>query len=465
METIKLPIYHIGVAKDANNTIKIAILQKTCKEWIVCHCQRVLETEKATIPKKYFTSPVSFSLRSSDVLVKSSCSTLKNKKNILKLALANFGMSSALPRESLVISPKLTKLSQGETATTLWITQKTTIHEELLSLEKAHLFPNTLSCHSADIFYLAECSCLKELSLYFLVYAHKQETLCLFVKNRAVLLSRAFSHSSSQKICDDILATLNYVKEAFPEASPTAVHLSQVSEELASLLAQRLDLPLSPCGIIPSHLQPHWEEYGDALASALHSTSSKAMRFPYDPTHASSGSQKHWLKRTSVVIGKMAALSMLIVSLASTVKLKSIANHTQKLYLLSCPGEPALPRSLHAAEEHLRAIKEASSQAYALQPTIPTSEETLKFLAALGRNCPTLKFSHFTYKLTNFPSEQNPSHPYTAEVLLKGQGSSEEISTFLKKITKHPKLHQVSEIQKNSQTFEVRFNLISQEAS
>ncbi|AFS20082.1 putative inner membrane domain protein [Chlamydia psittaci 84/55] len=47
----KLPIYHIGVALDANHTIKIAILQKTCKGWIVSHCEQISKDQEWLPPK------------------------------------------------------------------------------------------------------------------------------------------------------------------------------------------------------------------------------------------------------------------------------------------------------------------------------------------------------------------------------------------------------------------------------
>ncbi|WP_201456469.1 hypothetical protein [Chlamydia sp. 17-3921] len=462
MDTIKLPIYHIGVTKDGNNTTKIAILQKTCKGWIVCFCQSLLENEKALIPKKYFTSPMTFSLQGSDVLTKSSSSTLKNKKNILKVALTNFGMNSALPWESLVILPKLTPTTQKETITTLWISQKNVIQKQLSSLAQSQLFPSIISCRSTDLFFLAEQSFLKKLPNYFLVYSKSEETICLCVQNKAVLLSRSLSNKSAKKNCEDIYATLQHIKETFPTAFPTTIHFAQGSEALKKALIQKQDLPLTPCPLIPSHLLTHWEEYDDAIATALHGASRKTLKFRYE-TKTTPEAHKHWLKQITILISKLALLSTLIITCGSTIKLKILSNHTKKLYNLVCPEESVFPKSLNAAENLLKTIETQIPSTYPYQPTIATSEQVLKFLAALGQNYSTLKFSHFTYKLTHFPTEKNPTCPYTAEILLAGQGSSEEVSQFLKRVSKYPKLHHVSETQKDAHTFELRFNLSSQE--
>ncbi|WP_100934385.1 hypothetical protein [Candidatus Chlamydia corallus] len=460
----KLPVYHIGLTKAGNNTIKIAILQKTCKGWIVCHCEQIAEGETWSPPKKYFTASTTFSLQGSDILVKSFSSLLKNKKNILKVALTNLEASLALPWASLVVQPQLGKQTdKGETPLTLWIAQKNTIKKELSLLSQAHIFPDKLSCRAADIFFLAEQSPLKSLPAYFLVYGGSEEVTCIFVKNHAIAVARSFSNYSTKKSCDDIHATLQYIQEIFPHTILPAIHIAQVSPNLKKSLEQKLSLPLVVCQSMTYGVEDEdWEIYGDTIAAAHHGASKRPLTFPYDTTSVSPAAQKHWLLRSSLLIGKYALFATIVVSLGSVLKLKALSSSAESHFALACPEEGSLPRSLKAAEKTVKAVGMKNSLShYPLLPTIPTSEQTLKFLLALGKGSPSIKFSYFSYTMTSYPSKENTSLPYSALVEVRGQGQPEDIPQFLKKVSNHPKLHHVLESLEDQRSFKLQFTLSS----
>lgn len=80
----KLPIYCIGVTQSAENATRIAILQKTCKGWSLCRCEKLTETGALSWPKRFLSSKVVLSLQGRETLVKSVSSSLKSKKNFLK---------------------------------------------------------------------------------------------------------------------------------------------------------------------------------------------------------------------------------------------------------------------------------------------------------------------------------------------------------------------------------------------
>ncbi|AAD18904.1 hypothetical protein ACH8ZP_03870 [Chlamydia pneumoniae] len=460
----KLPVYHIGLTKAENNTIKIAILQKTCKGWIVCHCEQIPEGKTWSLPKKYFAAPTTFSLQGSDILVKSSSSSLKNRKNILKVALTNLEASLALPWESLIVQPQLGKpTDRGETPLTLWIAQKNTLKKELSFLSQAQIFPDKLSCRAADIFFLAEQSPLKSLPAYLLIYGGSEEVTCIFVKNHAIAVARSFSNHSTKKSCDDIHATLQYIQETFPQTVLPAIHVAQISPNLQKILEQKLSLPLVVCQSMTYGVEDEdWEIYGDTIAAAHHGASRRPLTFPYDATSVSPAAQKHWLLRSSLLIGKYALMATVVVSLGSVLKLKSLSSSASNHFAFACPEEGVLPRSLKAAEKTVKAIgKKNSASNYPLLPTIPTSEQTLKFLLALGKSSPSIKFSYFSYTMTSYPSKDNPSLPYSALVEVKGQGQPEDIPQFLKKISSHPKLQHVSESLEDQRSFKLQFTLSS----
>lgn len=461
---LKLPIYRIGVTQDTNNTIKIAILQKTCKEWAVAHCEHIYE-ETWRLPKKYFSAPCTFSLKGTYSLIKSSLSSLKNKKNILKTTLADLETHAIFPWESLVISPCIGRRdAAGETPITLWITQKEILEREVNSLHQSRVFPDVVSCQPADIFFVAQQTPLKALPAYFLVYVGSLETTCLFVKNGAVLVSRSFYNSSSE-YHENIATTLHYVKDTYPQVSLTVIHVMGLSPELKQSLEEKIDLPL-----VPNHFplldveEETWRNYSDAIIAAYHSTSKKALTFPYRPSFNCADAQKHWLKRTACLIGKLALASSLVVSIGSMFKLAALSQRVRDQFAVVYPGAKQHPTSLHAINKAVFSALSSNSmhEDYPYLPTIPTNKETMQFLSAIAESTPSIKLSYFYYSLISFPSKQSPHVPYEAAISLRGEGNTEEISQFLQRVCQHPKLSKIATTQ-CGHTFELQFHIASEE--
>ncbi|AFS24666.1 hypothetical protein [Chlamydia psittaci] len=461
----KLPIYHIGVALDANHTIKIAILQKTCKGWIVSHCEQISKDQEWLPPKKYLTSSVTFSLRGTDSLIRSSLSSLRNKNNILKIALTDLETNAPFPWNSLVVAPQLGKRNEsGETPVTLWVTQKATAEREVALLHKARIFPDRLSCQPADIFSFVQQTPLKALPAYVLVYTGSSETSCLFVQNGSVLVSRSFGNA--QDNCENIVTTLDYVKETYPSIELSAIHTVHIPEGLKKSLENKLSLPLIACQTTTFGLEEEeWANYGDAIITAYHGVSKRTLVLPYNPVFNCAESQKHWFKRSALVIGKLALLSSAIVGIGSTLKLASLSHRVREHFALACPETPKIPKSLCGLEEALRtAVSSNSHSEYPYLPTIPTSKETMLFLSSMSQNTPSVKLSYFCYSLVSFPSQQNPTLPYKANISVKGEGNPEDVSEFLRKISMHPKLSNIMQTSSSGRTFELQFTIVSQEA-
>ncbi|ADZ18885.1 MULTISPECIES: hypothetical protein [Chlamydia] len=460
----KLPIYHIGVALDANHTIKIAILQKTCKGWIVSHCEQISKDQEWLPPKKYLTSSVTFSLRGTDSLIRSSLSSLRNKNNILKIALTDLETNAPFPWNSLVVAPQLGKRNEsGETPVTLWVTQKARAEREVALLHKARIFPDRLSCQPADIFSFVQQTPLKALPAYFLVYTGSSETSCLFVQNGSVLVSRSFGNA--QDNCENIVTTLDYVKETYPSIELSAIHTVHIPEGLKKSLENKLSLPLIACQTTTFGLEEEeWANYGDAIITAYHGVSKRTLVLPYNPVFNCAESQKHWFKRSALVIGKLALLSSAIVGIGSTLKLASLSHRVREHFALACPETPKIPKSLCGLEEALRtAVSSNSHSEYPYLPTIPTSKETMLFLSSMSQNTPSVKLSYFCYSLVSFPSQQNPTLPYKANISVKGEGNPEDVSEFLRKISMHPKLSNIMQTSSSGRTFELQFTIVSQE--
>ncbi len=460
----KLPIYRIGVTQDIENTIKIAILQKTCKEWVVAYCAQICGNSWH-LPKKYRVAPCTFSLKGTNSLIKSAISSLKKKRNILKTTLADLETHTIFSRESLVITPCIGKKdSFRETPITLWITRKETIEHEINLLHQAQVFPDTLSCQPADIFFIAQQTPLKALPVYFLVYVGSVETTCLFVKNGAVLVSRSFPNSS-QEYQENILTTLHYVKDTYPTITLSVIHGIHLSQELTKSLEQTINLPIVPCQITALDVEKDtWLNYGDAILAAYHGTSRKAVTFPYNPVFNSITSQKHWLQRTAFLIGKLTLASSLLVGIGSMLKLSALSHRVRDHFALVCPENTQRPSSLHATKKALDSALSSSTMYndYPYLPTIPTGKETMQFLSKVSESTPSIKLSYFCYSLISFPSKQEPKAPYEAIVSIKGEGNADEISQFLQRICQHPKLSKITKTH-CGHTFELQFKMASEE--
>ncbi|AGE75570.1 putative inner membrane protein [Chlamydia psittaci Mat116] len=351
----------------------------------------------------------------------------------------------------------------GETPVTLWVTQKARAEREVALLHKARIFPDRLSCQPADIFSFVQQTPLKALPAYFLVYTGSSETSCLFVQNGSVLVSRSFGNA--QDNCENIVTTLDYVKETYPSIELSAIHTVHIPEGLKKSLENKLSLPLIACQTTTFGLEEEeWANYGDAIITAYHGVSKRTLVLPYNPVFNCAKSQKHWFKRSALVIGKLALLSSAIVGIGSTLKLASLSHRVREHFALACPETPKIPKSLCGLEEALRtAVSSNSHSEYPYLPTIPTSKETMLFLSSMSQNTPSVKLSYFCYSLVSFPSQQNPTLPYKANISVKGEGNPEDVSEFLRKISMHPKLSNIMQTSSSGRTFELQFTIVSQE--
>ncbi|EPP34685.1 putative inner membrane protein [Chlamydia ibidis] len=461
----KLPIYHIGLSHDAYNATKIAILQKTCKGWIVAECKQCSDNGPLSISKKYFTSKGTLSIRGQNSLVKSFFSSLKKKKNLLQVALSDLETHTALPLDSLSIFSRLgQKTTQGETPITLWITQKSSIEEKLGIVNHLGLFPGIISCHLADIFFLVEQTPLKTLPAYFLIYQGSEEISCLFVQNRSVILGRSFSNVC-ENVHEQIASTFRYFQETYTSVDLAGIHIVGISESLFNKLAQILPLSLISCTVPTFGVDADvWKTYGDAIISAYHGASNKAAIFPYDPYQISNIAQTYWFKRSAWTIGRLALLSAVAVGFVSFSKLSLLSSKVRENLCLACPEISQIPWSLDGVEDLVKRQTLCCESPYLYLPTILTSQEVMIMLGNLSQSTPSVKFSYFSYLLTSFPSEEDPLAPYKANIVLKGSGDPEDMTMFFKKISLSPHFNntEVTHLDADQRTFELQFNLIGQ---
>lgn len=446
---LKFPMYQIGVAPDTNQSVRIAVLQKTSLGWTVVHCEH-LSPGQGFQYKANLLSRCTYSLSGSDSLVRSSYSLLKRKQNILNVALNNLETYTALSKDTVDYFAQFGRKKEG-TPLTLWIAKKNTILNRLDRLHTQGIFPQHLSSHSADLFYLAERSPLNKLPTYFLVYEGMLETTCLFIHEHTLMLARSFPNLSKEKL-SDILDTLNHVRETFPKALFSEVHVAYLEEETKQALQKHA--PLHHCSLIDSH-----EDYRDAIAAAFRG-STKQPGFTLPLRDCSKLAKHHWLKKALLSVSVWTlAITSLTAGIAYLKRDHMIAQ-TQENFALIYPEGPKLSsRLLQAKKNLLTAATHEKIPPYAYLPTIPSHQEVLQFLGSLSSHFPSIRFSQFRYVMTSFPTDAHPSTPYEARVELKGSGIPEELSAFLCKAALHKYLRDVSTSHTNPGQFELHFVL------
>lgn len=430
---LKLPIYHMGIAQDANQVIKIAILQKTCKGWLLSHCQQL--SSNSPLPKKYRFIKATLSISGTHTLIKSMTSSLRSKKNILRVALSDLETQSALPLERLLISSTLGKTTpEQETPITLWMTKKETANHAISCAQQALTLPESLSCSPADIFFFSQQT-LSSLPLYFFVYQGCSETTCLFVHNGIVLLSRSFGNAQAEQ-GEDILLTLEFIKQNYPKISLSAIHTQHITTTMKRNLEQKTSLPILTCPHQTFGLsEVEWKQYGDAILAAYHGASKNPILFPYDITLHSKETQKYWWKRTLCFIGFLALCSTCFTWLCSTIHIHKLANQVRSNCLLISKND--LPRSLHSIERFLTNMAAEPQTEYPYLPTIPTNQHIIHLLSKLAKPTPSIKILYYRYALTSFPTEHTPQAPYQAQIIIQGTGNAEEIEAFTNALSHH----------------------------
>lgn len=452
----RLPIYHIGIAPDANRSIKIAILQKTCKGWVIARCERLIPGDSFSFKKFFFTSKTTFSLKSSAVFMKNVFSSLKKKKHISQATQIELEATSALPWESLlVLSQQGERKASNETPVALWMTQKDHVEEELSYLLPARVFPDDISCQPLDIFFLAQRSLLKNVDSYFLIYQGNIDTTCLFVQKGSVLVARSLANTlSTQELGEAIAATLAYIKATY-SISLAHLHTSFLSDRQKTALSYQLGLPVINVDILPFTVD---EEYRDALAAAYRGAH-RQPAFPYHPAFSSSAAHRHWLGRSCCVLGKMAIATTLCIAAVTGWLECSLAKHVRSTYAMVYPEQEALSRNWEAAKKTVAEQTNALSSAkpIPLLPPIPSHQEVIALLETLADSSVT--FSHFSYTLKDYPTPLEPTRAHRALVFVKGNGSARHIDAFLRKITHNPQLQNVKKTQPTPESFELRFIL------
>lgn len=429
----KLPIYCVGVTQNAENVTRIAILQKTCKAWRLCRCEELAEGVPLSLPKRSLSLKIVLSLQGRETLVKSVISSLKSKKYFLKMVYAEQEATAALPLKNLVVTHSLGKWnSHQERAVTLWMLQRQSVVKEMAVLEEKGGIATTISCRAKDIFSALQHSLLHQLTAYFFVYESIDETICIFVQEGSLLLSRGFRNDATN-LLDDLLASFVYVQETY-KVSLSEIHGAYLSNSLRILLSRRAGVPVIISPLFPE-LSADQEPYRDAVAAAYHEVRGKDPCFSYGMQDFSRKACRRWLQRKIWTITKFALAGAFAVFVGSGLETLLVVRNTRRVFEEVSFGE-TLPYTLRSAQQVVKEVCDSDhSSGYEYFPTVPTSQEVMEKLGQMTEGLPSLSFSRYVYKLENIPYENNPSGEYRAYVSLQGFANDEDFSSFVDKLS------------------------------
>jgi hypothetical protein len=456
----KLPIYCMGITQDAENVTRIAILQKTCKGWRLCCCDKLTEEVALSLPKRFLSAKVVLSLQGQETLVKSVLSSLKSKNNFLKVVYAEQEATAAFPLQELVIAHHLGGWnSDQERALTLWMLQRQSIATQTALLEEKGMFATHISCRAKDIFSALQHTLLNRLASYFFVYEGIDETTCLFVREGSVLLARSFKNDS-EGLLEDLLASFAYVQEVY-KIRLSEIHGAYLSSSLRTVLSWQAGVPVIISPLFP-HLSADQDSYRDAVAAAYQGIRSSKTCFTYSWADFSQKAFGHWIKRKLFGFTKLAMVSALLMFIGSGVESFFLVRQAQRMFR-EISSEKKLPCTLGSAQQAVKEICESDpAREYAYLPTVPTNQEVMDVLGRMTANLPSISFSHYMYKLEDIPSEERPLGGYKAYISLQGSANEEEFSSFIDKLSAWLGAQVLSKKLANSQ-FDVRMVLLGRE--
>lgn len=428
-----LPIYRIGITRDAENAIRIAILQKTCKGWRLVRGEKLADGTKLSLPKGFLSSKVVLSLQGQETLVKSVQSSLKSKKNFLKVVYAEQKATAAFPLQELVITHDLGEWnSSQERVLTLWMLQKQSIATQSALLEDRGVFATHISCRTKDIFSALQNSLVHKLAAYFFIYEGVDETICLFVQEGSVLLARSF-RNDSENLLEDLLASFAYVQEVY-KITLAEIHGSYLSNALRIAISRQAGVPVIITPLFPE-LSIDQEPYRDAVAAAYLGVHSSHTCFAYGWADFSQKACGYWLKRKLFNLTKMALASTLALCIGFGVESFFRFRQARKIFR-EISSETELPWDFHAAQQAVKEIQDSNQGLeYPYLPTVPTNQEIMNTLGQMTENLSSVSFSHYTYKLEDIPSEERPLGVYKAYVSLQGFANDEDFAVFVDKLS------------------------------
>lgn len=454
----KLPRYHVGISEGSGGSIKIAVLQKTYKGWVLSQCKTIFSPSDLVLPKASYVS-ASFSLRGSLSLTKSFVSSLKKKANMLKTALYDLDHLSAFPRASLAIAHNFGhKTTTNHTPMTLWLTQIHSIERKLLPLTTWKTFPSKITCLTSDLFHLLKSSSLTTLPAYFFIFTGAEETVCLCVHEGALVLSRTLSSFD----LDAIKETFHHAQEINPAIPLSEIYVSGLQEDMKEALKQHLSVNIMAHPLHPT-LLPQYQEFQEAILAAYHGASNQSISFPYDFLRHKK-MRMRWMKKSLKLLGLFTCLQILFIGGISYVKLAYLQHQVKDNYEVVFSQPIHTPNTLQNYHQALDQQETQIPQYYPYLPTILTSNECLNLLSSLTESLTTIHFHSFKYNLEQKPTSAAPQTPYKATVLITGEGSAEDIQTFVAKLSKHPQCQHMNVDNGKESSFSISWTLCEERA-
>ncbi|WP_213358215.1 hypothetical protein [Chlamydiifrater phoenicopteri] len=462
--------YRVGIVFCEDMTTKIAVLRKTCKGHVLVWSALFADGARIYLPGKFYSCPVVLSLKGPGLLLRTTFSSLKNKKQAKQLAENSLEHTLPFPPDSIFTETTVFQKKTDQTLVSSWITTKERIASYFDRLKKISLRADDISCEPEAFIHLLEP---EEERLSFLVVSLDGEISCTLLKGRHPLATRSFEKRSLQENANECLTTLNHMLNSYPKEEELTIKLwdmdndnsTEGSETLLQLIqsqTQRLVLNVVPLTRIEGLQPDSWKLYGSAIAAAYHGFSSQKIQFK-EALLLSKQRSKFLLRKIASPLAKLALSSLILVSLTASYKKMSVRKEIQE-NLFSLGENFILPRTSKEALNQIKKWKETQQQQckdYPYVPNGPGIQHVLAFFSDFAKtpSGSSIKISHLSYDLNSFPTEETPHIPYSSTVQVKGSGSKEALQK-LKALLRSPSLpFSASNLawKESGETFELSF--------
>lgn len=342
-----------------------------------------------------------------DALVfRTSTLPLKGKRRVL--AALPFQLEGLLPFPADQLIAAVSLKVKGGTQAAIHATSKTALHKALDALNVWGIAPDQMSCASAALARLAAWLFPAE-SHCIILHAKEHTMHCVVIKDRGIALSQSISLRAREAELER-LALFIKEKVSGSETMPWAL---LGNHDPALLSACQTIFTGQPLSVAPAEAHTHTLAIGYAL-DALSRDGVQFLQREFTP-HQTAKTQK----RNGIIYAASCTALFILFSLCSTLILNKKSRALSDKYLSYFQGDGPIQEGLDKLELSLSKTKNTSP----FFPTVPNVSEVLSWLSthpALttpeGLVKEGVEIKEVRYQLVKFPSLDEPSLPYHAQV-------------------------------------------------
>lgn len=331
---------------------------------------------------------------------------LKGKRRVL--AALPFQLEGLLPFPSDQLVAAVSLRTKGSTQAAIHATSKTALHKTLDALSAWGIAPDQLSCASAALARLAawlfpaEPDCI-------VLHSRESALHCVVIKDKSIALSQSISLRARDAELERLALFINEKVSG----SQTMPWVLLGNQDPALLSACQTIFNTQPLSVTHAEAHTHTLAIGYAL-DALSKDGIQFLQREFTPPQTLKTQ-----KRSGIIYAASCTALFILFSLCSTLILNKKSRALSDKYHSYFRGEGSIQEGLDKLELSLSKTKNTSP----FFPTVPNVSEVLSWLSthpalttAEGLVKEGVEIKEVHYQLVKFPSLDEPSLPYQAQV-------------------------------------------------